>query len=287
MTIDLILTGLIQSLVLAIVAYAVMIPFRLLNFADLTSEGAYPIGGAICASSLIMGAHPLLAMSCAILGAGVVGIATSIVHLKFKVNTMLAGIIISTMAYSVNLRILSKPNVALFDTVSLFDQDNVVGNVLIILLILAACIVPLLLFLRTDFGLRLRTVGLNTEFACRQGICVAKYTIFGLFLAGCFSGLAGSLAVQLQSYMDVGMGIGMVIHALAALMIGEAVIGNCTMTRQLAAPLVGAIIYQQIQGAALYTGLEPSDLKFFTGAVVLIVMAMKRMRSSTNLVSID
>ena len=223
----------------------------------------------------------------AILGAGMIGIATSLIHLKFKVNTMLAGIIISTMAYSVNLRILSKPNVALFDLTPLFNQDNVVVNISILLLILGACVVPLLLFLRTDFGLKLRAVGLNPEFARRQGIAVEQYTVLGLFLAGCFSGLAGSLMVQLQSYMDVGMGIGIVIHALAALMIGEAVIGNDTMIRQLLAPLVGAIIYQQIQGVALSTGLEPSDLKFFTGAVVLIVMAMKRRKSATNLLSHD
>jgi putative ABC transport system permease protein len=141
-------------------------------------------------------------------------------------------------------------------------------------LILIGVILSITLFLKTELGLRLRAVGLNQDFAKNVGVSVQSYTVFGLFIAGCLSGLAGSLMVQLQNYMDVGMGTGILIHALAALMIGEAIIGNSTMAYQLMAPLVGAIIYQQIQGVAITCGLAPSDLKFFTGSIVLIVIAV-------------
>ena len=144
------------------------------------------------------------------------------------------------------------------------------------LTILIVLVLPLALFLRTEIGLRLRAVGLNPAFARRQNISVARYTVLGLFIAGCFTGVAGGLIVQLQYYMDVGMGIGIVIHGLAALMIGEAIIGNNTINRQLIAPLIGALVYQQIQGFVLFIGLAPSDLKFFTGSFILLVIGLQR-----------
>lgn len=272
---DLALTGLLQGLVLTLVAYGVMIPLRLLNFADLTAEGSYPLGGAICASLIIMGLHPGISILAATLGGGLVGIATAFIHLRFKVNTLLAGIILSTMLYSTNLRIMGKPNIALFDTPSLFMSDSMLVKIILLLAILVALIAPLLLFLNTEYGLRLRAVGLNANFAERQGICVARYTLFGLFLGNAYTGLAAGLTVQLQSYMDINMGVGIVIHALAALMIGECVLNNNSIFKQLLSPLVGALIYQQIQGLALILGFAPADLKLLTGGIVLTVIALR------------
>jgi putative ABC transport system permease protein len=276
MTMDFLLTGLLQSLILALVAYAIMIPFRLLNFADLTAEGAYPLGGAVCTSLLLLHVNPILAVIIASLVAGLMGVATSFIHLRLKVNTLLAGIILSTMMYSVNLRLLGKPNIGLFNTGSLFNQNNISSNILLLLAILIALVLPLALFLRTEIGLRLRAVGLNPAFARRQSISVAGYTVLGLFIANGFTGIAGGLIVQLQYYMDVGMGIGIVIHGLAALMIGESIVGNTTINRQIIAPLIGALVYQQIQGFVLFIGLAPSDLKFFTGSLVLLVISLQR-----------
>ncbi len=275
MTMDLILSGLVQGLILSIIAYGIMIPFRFLNFPDLTAEGAYPLSGAICASCLSSGMHPLMAILSGISGAALMAIATGLIHLRFQINTLLAGIILSTMAYSVNLRIMGKPNIPLFDHVFLSGMD-IISNITVLFAVLILCVLPFALFLCTDFGLRFRAVGLNPEFARQQKISVKRYTILGLFLAGGLFGLAGSLMVQMQGYMDVGMGVGIVIHGLASLMIGEAITGNNTLTRQLVAPLAGALLYQQIQGLALSFGLAPSDLKFFTGSIVLLVIALQR-----------
>ena len=272
---ELIVAGILQGLILAFIAYGVMIPFRLLNFPDLTAEGAYPLGGAICASLLIAGIPPIIAMLIASMLAGLIGICTALIHLKLKVNTLLAGIILSTMLYSVNLRIMGKPNLALFDAASLFENMNDMHKILLLLVIIIILIVPLAIFLKTEKGLRLRAVGLNPEFSKRQNISVSLYTILGLFIANSYNGLAGSLIVQLQSYMDIGMGVGIVIHALAALMIGESIIGTSSLNRQLLSPLIGALIYQQIQGIALSIGLAPSDLKFVTGGIVLLVIAVR------------
>ena len=282
MTLDFLLTGILQGLILALVAYAIMIPFRLLNFPDLTAEGAYPLGGAVCTSFLLLHVNPLLSVIIAGLFAGFMGIATSLIHLRLKVNTLLSGIILSTMMYSVNLRLMGKPNIGLFNTESFFHQDNPLSNILLLLAILTALVLPLAIFLRTEIGLRLRAVGLNQAFARRQSISVARHTVLGLFIAGCFTGIAGGLTVQLQYYMDVGMGIGIVIHGLAALMIGEAIAGKDTLNRQLIAPLFGALMYQQIQGFVLFIGLAPSDLKFFTGSFVLLVIGLQRGENNEN-----
>jgi putative tryptophan/tyrosine transport system permease protein len=273
---DLILTGLLQGLVLSFVTYGVMIPLRLISFPDLTSEGAYPLGGAVCATLIIANVSPVLAVILACLSSGIIGICTALIHIRFKVNTLLAGIILSTMLYSVNLRLMGKPNIALFEYPILFADYNITSKILILLSIIAALIIPLALFLRTEKGLRMRAIGLNPEFSKRQSISITKYTILGLFIANCYTGLAGSLVVQLQSYMDIGIGVGIVIHALAALMIGETIVGNSTLNRQLLAPLVGALVYQQIQGLALTLGLAPSDMKLLTGSIVLIVIAFKK-----------
>jgi len=276
MHIDLFLTGILQGLILSLVAYALMIPFRLLNFTDLSAEGAYPLSAAVCASCLLLGINPLLSILFAAIASGLLGIATSLIHLRLRINTILAGIIVSTMAYSINLRIIGKSNVALFDYCLLFSNTSVLENICIVCCIIVALVLSFILFLRTELGLRLLAVGLNPSFARRQGIVGSKYIVTGLFIANFYAGIAGGLTVNLQSYMDVGMGVGIVIHALAALMIGECLIGNYTINRQLLAPLLGALLYQQIQGLVLFLGLAPSDLKFLTGAIVLVVVGLNK-----------
>lgn len=270
MTVDLIHTGILQGLILAIIAFGMMIPFRFLDFPDLTAEGAYPLGGVICASLLVVGAPPILAIIASIITGGLMAIATSQIALRLKVHSLLAGIILSTMAYSVNLRIMGKPNMALF-AVEVINFD-----ILTLFFIILCLFSFVAVFLYTDFGIRFRTIGSNPKFASISGISVNKYTALGLFIAGGMFGLAGSLIVQIQQFVDVGMGVGIVIHGLASLMIGEAIVGNNIIKKQLVAPLIGALVYQQIQGLVLSFCLVPSDLKFFTGCVVLIVLALKK-----------
>lgn len=277
MSTELILNGLQKSLILAIIAYGIMIPFRFLDFSDMTAEGAYPLGGAICAVCVSSGIPIFPAILLSIIFTGIMGACTAIIYLKLKMNSMLAGIILSAMAYSINLRIMGKPNIALFEFAGLFNE-NISQNILIMLGILAICIIPFAIFLATDFGLRFRAVGLNPSFAKAQKISIKKYTILGLTIAGIMYGLAGSLIVQIQNYMDISIGVGILIHGLASLMIGEVILGTNSLGRQLLAPILGAVIYQQIQGLALSFGLAPSDLKFFTGAIVLIVIAVKKNR---------
>lgn len=266
MSVELFSTGLLQGILLAIIAMGIMISFRILNFADLSAEGSYPLGGAVYASLILIDIPQIIALFIAICAGGLLSFSASQISLKMKVNSLLAGIIVSTMVYSINLKIMGKPNIALFN----YDQFSL--EIISSSIILLFCLVPLFIFLKTDYGLRLRAVGLNQNFASKNYLNVNKYTGLGLFISGGFFALSGSFMVMVQRYMDVGMGVGIVIHGLAALMIGETLIGNDTLKKQLLAPIIGALIYQQLQGIILSLGLAPTDLKFFTGAIVLLVI---------------
>ncbi len=275
--IELIPTGILQGLILAFVATGIMIPFRLLNAPDLAAEGSYPLGGILCASLLVAGVNPFIATILAACGGGVIGFCTAQLHLRLRVNTLLAGIILSTMVYSLNLRLMGKPNLPLFTQATIFSDISHSISIKIIALIICnlALLFFLYKFLLTEKGLRLRAVGLNPGFSEKQGIHLTTYISLGFFLGNFLAALGGSLMVQNQSYADIGMGVGIVIHALAALMIGESIVGQQTLRRQIIAPFIGALIYQQIQGLAISMGLAPSDLKLVTGIIVLIAIGYK------------
>lgn len=272
-------SGILQGLVLSILVIGIMIPFRILNFPDLTAEGSYPLGACLSGTMIVLGLNPYLALVCGAICAGIMGIGTAIVHLKYKVNTLLAGIILSTMIYSINLRIMGKPNIALFDHPTIFNNiaSGINGQIIILAGINLGLILFLYLFLITEKGLQFRATGFNQDVAKKFSIKLNNNIILGLFLGNSAAGLAGGLLIQIYGYVDIGMGVGIVIHALAAMMIGEKIIGtsNNSIAKIVIAPFIGAIIYQQIQGIALAAGLAPSDLKLLTGAIVLAVIALK------------
>jgi len=277
-----------QGILYAFVALAVMIPFRLLAFPDLTSEGSFPLGGCLCATLLVGGANPFAATALAA-GAGMLaGLTTAFVHLRFRINTLLAGILVMTILYSVNLRVLGKANVALIgvDSVLHWISPAAVASVgwqiavlgAVALIVLAA----LLWLLSTELGLSLRAVGANAALAPGLAINPWTYILAGLALANGLSALAGALAAQLQGFADVHMGFGVLINGLAALIIGETLIGRETVLRQLAAPLLGSLVYYQLVSLGLALGLKPADLKLVTGLFVLATLALPALRRSSE-----
>lgn len=274
-----------QSLVYSLLVLGIMMPFRLLGFPDLTSEGAFPLGGCVCAALLLAGYNPLLATLIAMLAGAAAGSTTALIHLRFGINSLLAGILVFTGLYSINLRILGKSNAALFNTDSIFNMINpaIVTTVWMQILFFGALIVVVLLLLRwfltTQAGAALRVVGVNPELAPSLGINLWTFTIVGLALANGMTALGGAMIVQLQGYADIGMGLGVLINGLASLVIGESIVGKQTITRQLLAPVVGAFIYYQLLSLGLSLGLQPSDLKLATALFVLITLGLPGFRS--------
>ena len=284
--INLVPVTLVQGLLYAFVALGVMIPFRILNLPDLSSEGVLPLGGAVTAALLVAGLHPLAATAAAVACGFAAGAVTAAIHLKFKVHSLLAGILTITMLWSVNLRVMGKPNTSVFGLPSLYDwiSTAIMGSLALQMAFFAifqlALLAVLYWGLRTQAGLGLRGVGANSQLAPALGIDVVSHTVVGLGLANSFTALAGSLLVQNQGYADVGMGFGMLVNGLASVIIGESLTGRRTQAAQLAAPVVGAIVYYQLSSFALALGLAPSDLKMATALFVLATIGWPLLRGS-------
>ncbi len=273
-----------QSLIYSFLVLGIMIPFRLLSFPDLTSEGAFPLGGCVCAALLMAGYPPLFATLMAMLAGAGAGAATALVHLRFRINSLLAGILVFTALYSLNMRILGRSNVALFGADNIFMQINpalltdVRLQVVMFAVLVVAVLAALRWYLSTQSGTALRVIGINPDLAPSLGISIWTSTIVGLGIASGLTALGGALIVQLQGYADVGMGAGILINGLASLVIGETIIGRQTVTRQLLAPVVGATVYYQLVSLALSLGLQPSDLKVVTAAFVLVTLGLPMLR---------
>lgn len=283
--VNLVPVTLAQSLLYGFVALGIMIPFRLLSFPDLTCEGAFPLGGCLCAALLVAGVAPALSMIIAVSGGILAGFATAFIHLRFKINTLLAGILMITILWSVNLRIMGKSNIPLFAAPSFFDGIypgftlDVPAQIVFWLLVASALIGLLYWFLSTDLGLAVRATGANEAMAKAQGINTWAITIAGVGAANGLTAFAGASVAQVQGYADVQMGFGILINALAALIIGEAVVGRTSIFRQVLAPFVGSIVYYQVISAGLALGLHPSDLKLVTGVFVVIMLALPKRKT--------
>jgi putative ABC transport system permease protein len=280
--VNLVPVTLAQSLLYGFVALGIMIPFRLLSFPDLTCEGAFPLGGCLCAALLVAGIAPVLSMLIAILAGVLAGCATAFIHLRFKINTLLAGILMITILWSVNLRIMGKSNIPLFTAPSFFEglysgfMLNVPVQIVFWLVVAAVLIALLCWFLSTDLGLAVRATGANEAMARAQGISTWAITIAGVGAANGLTAFAGASVAQVQGYADVQMGFGILINALAALIIGESVVGRTSIFRQALAPFVGSVVYYQVISAGLALGLHPSDLKLVTGLFVLIMLTLPK-----------
>jgi putative ABC transport system permease protein len=278
--INLVPVTLMQSVIYAFAALGIMIPFRLLSFPDLTVEGSFPLGGCVAAALIAARVDPLIATVAALFAGCLAGIATAAIHLTLRLNTLLCGILVLTMLFSINIRIMGKPNIALFAYATLYDNllggltGDLRARIAFVAILLAIVAFILLWFFRTEIGMAVRAVGASQNMARAQGISVARYTLLGLGIGGALAATAGALLAQNQAFADVSMGFGVLVNGLASVIVGEQLIGRNTLGRQLLAPIIGATVYFQIVSFALALGLQPSDLKLLTGVFVLAMLAI-------------
>jgi putative ABC transport system permease protein len=276
---------LLQGVIYAFVALAIMIPFRLLSFPDLTAEGSFPLGASVTAAMLAAGLEPISATLLALVAGFAAGATTALIHRIFRLNTLLCGILVVTMLYSIDIRIMGKPNIPMFtydDLFGMFLGDHtrsLTARILFVLALVVLCTVALYAFLKTEMGFALRAVGASQTMARAQGLSISYYVVLGIGMAGALSAMGGSILAQSQSFADVNMGFGVLVNGLAALIVGEQLIGRSTLARQLAAPLVGAIVYYQVVSFALALGMQPSDLKLLTGLFVLLLLGVPLLRN--------
>ncbi len=269
-----------QGLVYGIMVIGVYLTFRILDFPDLTVDGSLPLGAAISAVAITNGINPYLSLLFALAGGFVAGMVTAILNTKFKILHLLASILTMIALYSINIRIMSGPNIALLGVDTVFDSVTRLGvpayyaGILIFggfaLLVLAFII----WFLATELGQAILATGDNPQMIRSLGVNTNTIIILGVGLSNGLVALSGALVAQNQGAADVGMGIGTIVAGLASVIIGETVFGCKTMARAFTAALLGSIVYRL--AIALALGLEfggfrfnPSDLNLITALLVI------------------
>ncbi|MFD1852002.1 ABC transporter permease [Oceanobacillus bengalensis] len=292
--------GAVESgIIYAIMALGVYLTFRVLDFPDLTVEGSFVTGAAVTAFSIVNGIPPFVATVLAAVAGFIAGCLTGILHTKGKINALLAGILMMTALYSINLRVMGQPTLSMLNETTLFDQlesvwaplgiDSLFNGMIsflgieqiprtwaiLILMIFVTIGIKLLtdFYLKTEIGLALRAIGDNKKMIRSLSANTDSLIITGVGISNALVALAGGLIAQLGGFADVNMGLGLIVIGLASIIIGEALFGTKSIVRATLAVILGAVIYRMIVTLALEVDfLEAGDMKLITAVIVVVAL---------------
>jgi putative ABC transport system permease protein len=266
------------GLLYSLVTLGVYLTFRAINFPDLTVDGTFPLGAAVAASLIVKEVHPAIATLLAVLAGGLAGFITGYLHVRWKILGLLAGILTMTALYSINLRIMGKPNIALLTEPTLFSfLKGAHVNLFAIATITILIVFLLYGFLTSHFGLALRATGINPKISSAYGINVGLMTLVGLSLSNALVALAGALFAQAHGFADTSMGTGTLITGLASVIVGESLLSKHHILIVLVSCILGSILYRLVIALALNTqiaGLQASDLNLITAVLIILAMLM-------------
>ena len=272
---DLIIGACGLGLAYAALALGVFITFRIFRFPDITVDGSFSLGAALCAVLAAAGAPPLVAMVAAVAGGLLAGAVTGLVHTRLGAGALLSGILVMTALYSVNLRVMGRPNMAMpraSGAGALCEPALLLTHLLVALALWGL----LALLFRTDLGLALRASGSNPTMLAALGGRVEWMKVAGVALANGLCALSGSLVARHQGFADVNMGFGMIVLGLASVFLGEALAGRRRLPLTLAGVVLGAVIFRLLISLALTSGAAPRDLKLLTALFVLGALIFSR-----------
>lgn len=279
-----------SGLIYALMALGVLISFRILDFPDLTADGSFPLGGAVAALAIVADFNPWLACMFGMMAGAVAGVVTAWLNVKLGILHLLAGILVMTALYSVNLRIMGAPNLSLLGEPTVFTPfiEGSNGTWVRVLVAGAVVVVAKLLldwFFSTETGLAMRATGSNVKMAQAQGINTSAMIVLGMAISNSLIALSGALFVQTQGSADVSIGIGTIVIGLAAVIIGETVLTAKKMFWITFSVIVGAVIYKLFIQIALSSqllrgiGFGPQDLNLVTSLLVVIALMLPKFRS--------
>lgn len=274
--------ALAQGLIWGVMAIGVYITYKVLDIADLTVDGSLCTGAAVCTMLLLAGHSPWIAMLCAVLAGLLAGTVTGLLHVLLGIPPILAGILTQMVLWSVNLKILGKANQALparsIDV--LLTQMNIPAALPVLLGWVAVLVTLLVLFFSTELGCALRATGCNPVMSRAQGVNTGLMKVIGLALSNAVVAMSGGLLCQYQGYTDVNMGRGAVVIGLAAVVIGQAVLGRHGghMAAQLGGVVLGAVIYYIVYQVIIFAGFDTDLLKMFSAVVVAVFLGVPHVR---------
>ncbi len=285
---DLLLPTLSQGLLWALMALGVYLTYRVLDIADLTVEGSFPLGAAVAAALLTKGFDPLTAILVAGIAGALAGVVTGILHTKLKIPALLAGILTMIALYSVNLRVMGKANLSLLrvDTVFSFIKSMGISNAHAVLVVgLASTVLFGLLmywFFGTEIGAAIRATGFNQQMIRAQGVDTNVTIISGLLISNALVAISGALIAQSNGFADVGMGVGTIVIGLASVIIGEVLFGTRSFKNCLISVVLGSVVYRFVIALVLQMGMPPNDLKLFTSVLVAFALSMPLFKKSID-----
>jgi putative ABC transport system permease protein len=286
------------GLILALLALGVFISFRVFAFPDITADGSITLGACVTATLIVQRQmEPALATLAGFVCGLLAGAATGILHTRFKIQGLLAGILVMTALYSINLHILGRSNLPFQEQTTLATYGERLGAaihggrtsvdvlgwsvpardlsmLLLALAVIAVCGAALYLFFRTNLGTAMRATGDNPQMIRSLGVNTGNMMVAGLALSNGLIALSGSLFAQYQGFADVQMGIGMVVWGLASVIIGEALVGAGHLGLTIVGVVMGSLLFRQLVAIALRAGLNPNDLKLITALFVFVALVL-------------
>lgn len=295
-------TIIIEGLIYGIMVLGVFASYRVLNFCDMTVDGAFPMGGCILAACLMNGVPPCIALMIAFIGGCLAGLCTTMLYTKLRIPDLLAGILMMTMLYSVNLRIMGnranvsflRMNTTFSGITKLFEEHfpkvpPELGVLLFLVVFVFILKAVLDLFFHTDLGLTMGALGANEQMIVSQGVNPQIVRGIGICFGDGLASLAGAFAAMYNGFADVGSGTGVIVSGLASLMLGEFIIRSNRIEFQTLRVLIGSVIYRGLMLLARKYGhainLTANDLKLITGLLIigcLIVSRVDSIKESLN-----
>lgn len=272
-----------QGILWGVMVLGVYITYKILDIADLTVDGSFALGGCICALLVVeKGYNPLLASFLALLAGAAAGMVTGLLHTVFDIPAILAGILTQLGLWSVNLRVMGKSNTPFLKVDTLISQfGNMTGlsngwSALLVGLVIAAVVIMLLYwFFGTELGCSMRATGNNEDMIRALGVNTKFTKIIALALANGMVGLSGALVAQQQKYADIGMGTGAIVIGLAAIVIGDVLMGRViSFWAKLLSAVLGSVVYFVIRALVLRLGLDANDMKIFSAVFVALALCI-------------
>lgn len=285
---DLVISTVAQGLLWALLAIGVYLTFRVLDIADLTVEGSFPLGAAVAATMLIAGYHPVAAILGACVAGMLSGVVTGFLCTKLKIPALLAGILTMIALYSVNLRIMGKANLPLLQQDTIFTIANSFGLDKGLTVLVVGAIVVLIVavlnywFFGTELGTAVRATGCNPHMIRANGIDTDVMVVLGLLLSNGLVAMSGALVAQNNGFADVGMGVGTIVIGLASVIIGEVLFGTRSFKNCLISVILGSIVYRAVIAIVLQMGMPPNDLKLFTAILVALALSLPLIQARWN-----
>jgi putative ABC transport system permease protein len=266
----LILTSIEQGLIFSVLAIGVIITFKILDFADMSVEGTFPMGAFIFAKFITSGFSPVLSTLLTFILGTLAGLLTYTLNIKLRIRALLSGILTATILYSLNLRLNGRSNIGLTSYDSIFDGFR---PVIVLILIVLAVKILMDLFLKTEVGYLLIATGDNETLVKSLGENSNKYKLIGLMLSNGLVSLSGALMAQYQGFSEISMGTGIIVVAIASIIVGDTILRNSKILRMTSRAIMGALIYKFIGALAIDLGLAPTDLKAINAAIVIIFLS--------------